>query len=62
VLGRFNRHQPSTAPLISSRNQRLRLLSNRYTDRDFEGQAVDVTIGSDGLTQITGFPTLGTLD
>jgi hypothetical protein len=43
-------------------NQRLRLLSNRYTDRDFEGQAVEVTIGSDGLTQITGFPTLGTLD
>ena len=47
--------------MISSRNQQLRLLSDRYTYPDFEDQAVEVTIDSDGLTQITGFPVLGNL-
>jgi len=61
VLGRFNKHQLSSDPLVSSRNQELRLFSDRYTRADFEAQAVEVTIDPDGLTQITGFPTLGTL-
>jgi anaerobic ribonucleoside-triphosphate reductase activating protein len=61
VLGRFNKHQLSSDPLVSSRNQELRFLSDRYTRADFEAQAVEVTIDPDGLTQITGFPTLGTL-
>ncbi len=59
VLGRFNSRQPSSNPLVSSRNQQLRLFSNRYTQADFRSQAVEVTIGPDGFTQITGFPTLG---
>jgi anaerobic ribonucleoside-triphosphate reductase activating protein len=61
VLGRFNRHLVSADPLVSSRNQELRLFSDRYTRADFRAQAVEVTIDPDGLTQITGFPTLGTL-
>lgn len=61
VLGRFNRTQPCSDPLVSSRNQRLCLLSDRYNQLDFEGQAVEVSIGPDGLTQITGFPRLGVI-
>ena len=62
VFGRFNRHQPSSEAMIGSRNQRLRLLSDRYAFHDFGEQTVEVAIGSDGLTQITGFPTLGVLN
>jgi anaerobic ribonucleoside-triphosphate reductase activating protein len=61
VLGRFNRHLVSADPLVTSRNQELRVFSDRYTRADFRAQAVEVTIDPDGLTQITGFPTLGTL-
>lgn len=61
VLGRYNRHQPTSNPLITSRNQRLKLLSRRYTVADFAPQTVEVTIDGSGLTQITGFPALGSL-
>jgi anaerobic ribonucleoside-triphosphate reductase activating protein len=56
VLGRFNERQPSSAPLVSSKNQRLRLYSDRYTSEDLSPQSVEVTIDSLGLAQITGFP------
>jgi anaerobic ribonucleoside-triphosphate reductase activating protein len=56
VLGRFNQLQPSSAPLVSSRNQRLRLYTDHYTNADFAPQSVEVTIDSLGLAQITGFP------
>jgi anaerobic ribonucleoside-triphosphate reductase activating protein len=59
VLGRFNRDQPCSDPLVSSRNQLLRLFSDRYNQQDFEDQAMEVSIEADGFTQITGFPTLG---
>lgn len=59
VLGRYNRHQSISDPLTTSRNQRLRLLSGRYTAADFAPQTVEVTIDGAGLTQITGFPVLG---
>ncbi len=62
VLGRYNQHQPCLTPLVSSRNQKLRLFSGRYTQKDFEGQSLEVSIGPDGLTQITGFPRLGAID
>jgi anaerobic ribonucleoside-triphosphate reductase activating protein len=62
VLGRFNRQQPSASPLASSRNQQLRLFSDRYRFQDFEEQTLEVSIEPEGLTQITGFPTLGSLD
>lgn len=61
VLGRFNQTQPSQAPLLSSRNQALRLFSMRYTAADFSEQSVEVSIHEDGLTQLTGFPVLGSL-
>jgi anaerobic ribonucleoside-triphosphate reductase activating protein len=57
VLGRYNRLQPSDRPLISSRNQQLLMFSDRHVPDDFTNQSVEVTIGTDGLTQITGFPT-----
>jgi anaerobic ribonucleoside-triphosphate reductase activating protein len=61
VLGRFNRQQPSFSPLVSSRNQQLRLSSERYCLHDFEELRIEVSIEPDGLTQITGFPTLGSI-
>lgn len=59
VLGRYNRLQPSSEPLVSSRNQRLELYSLRHSADEFSQQTVEVTIDADGLTQITGFPVLG---
>lgn len=61
VLGRYRRREPASDPLVTSRNQRLRLYSSRYTLADFGTQAVEISISSDGLTQITGFPVLGSL-
>jgi anaerobic ribonucleoside-triphosphate reductase activating protein len=59
VLGRYNRLAPSSDPLITSMNQRLRLYSSRYSLADFKQQLVEVTIDGHGLTQITGFPVSG---
>jgi anaerobic ribonucleoside-triphosphate reductase activating protein len=59
VLGRFNYVQPGSAPLRSSRNQILRLFSNRYTEADFGEQLVEVGIHEDGRAVVTGFPVLG---
>ena len=59
VLGRFNFLQPGTAPLSSSRNQVLRLYSNRYTETDFGEQSVEVSIHEDGRAEVSGFPVLG---
>jgi anaerobic ribonucleoside-triphosphate reductase activating protein len=59
VMGRYNRLQPSHAPMRTSANQALRLFSSRYTESDFGEQTVEITIAADGLTRTTGFPTLG---
>ena len=59
VMGRYDRLQPSDAPMRTSANQALRLFSDRHTEMDFSVQAVEITIGADGLTRTTGFPTLG---
>jgi len=59
VLGRYNALVPSSDPLITSTNQRLRLYSSRYSPADFKPQHVEVTIDGHGLTQITGFPVGG---
>jgi hypothetical protein len=45
--------------LITSKNQRLRLYSSRYSPADFQPHRVEVTIDDHGLTQITGFPVSG---
>jgi anaerobic ribonucleoside-triphosphate reductase activating protein len=62
VLGRYNRHQPATAPLVSSRNQRLQLFSARYDLEDFQDPQFEISIEPNGLTQITGFPLLGSVE
>jgi anaerobic ribonucleoside-triphosphate reductase activating protein len=60
VFGRFRKTMIChDKPLCSSRNQELVLLSNRYSLEDFETSATEVTIDESGLTQITGFPILG---
>lgn len=59
VLGRFNHLQLGSAPLRSSRNQVLRLFTDRYTDEDFEEQLIEVSIDQSGRTEVTGFPVLG---
>jgi hypothetical protein len=57
--GRYNRLQPSHAPMRTSANQVLRLFSSRYSESEFGAQTVEITIAADGLTRTTGFPTLG---
>lgn len=59
VLGRFNARRRSHDPLVSSTNQVLRLYTARYSMADFDAQSVEVHIDDTGLTQITGFPVLG---
>lgn len=59
VLGRYNARRRSHHPLVSSTNQLLRLYTPRYSMADFEAQAAEVHIDDTGLTQITGFPVLG---
>jgi anaerobic ribonucleoside-triphosphate reductase activating protein len=59
VMGRYNRLQPSHAPMRTSANQVLRLFSSRYSESEFGEQMVEITIAADGLTRTTGFPTLG---
>jgi anaerobic ribonucleoside-triphosphate reductase activating protein len=61
VLGRYSRLAPSSDPLTTSTNQRLRLYSSRYSLADFNRQLVEVTIDGHGLTQITGFPVGGSV-
>jgi anaerobic ribonucleoside-triphosphate reductase activating protein len=59
ILGRFNRAQPSSLPLRTSRNQVLRLFSNRYTPADFSEELIEVSIHEGGRAEVTGFPILG---
>jgi anaerobic ribonucleoside-triphosphate reductase activating protein len=59
ILGRFNRAQPSSLPLRTSRNQVLRLFTDRYSSADFTEQLTEVSIKEDGQAEVTGFPTLG---
>ncbi len=59
ILGRFNQAQPSNRPLRTSRNQVLRLFTNRYSPTDFSEQLTEVGIKEGGQVEITGFPTLG---
>ena len=59
ILGRFNQAQPSKLPLRTSRNQILRLFSDRYTPADFSEELIEVSIHEGGRAEVTGFPTLG---
>jgi len=59
ILGRFYRAQPSSLPLRTSRNQVLRLFSDRYTPADFSEQLTEVSIHEGGRAEVTGFPTFG---
>ena len=59
IMGRFNQAQPSDMPLRTSRNQFLRLFTDRYTSADFTQQVTEVSIKEGGLVEVTGFPTLG---
>jgi anaerobic ribonucleoside-triphosphate reductase activating protein len=58
VLGRYNRLQPVSRPLVTSANQELKLYSRRYDERDFRPQEIEIHIPESGhLVTITGFPT-----
>jgi hypothetical protein len=59
ILGRFNQAQPSNMPFRTSRNQVLRLFTNRYSPADFSEQLTEVSIKEGGQVEVTGFPTLG---
>jgi anaerobic ribonucleoside-triphosphate reductase activating protein len=59
VLGRYAAGRPSTLALRTSTNQKLTLFSERYEERDFEPQEVEIHIDAQGFVQVTGFPTAG---
>ena len=59
ILGRFNQAQRSSLPLRTSRNQVLRLFSDRYTPADFSEELIEVSIHQGGRAEVTGFPILG---
>jgi anaerobic ribonucleoside-triphosphate reductase activating protein len=59
VLGRFNEAQLGSQPLRTSRNQVLRLFSNRYAPADFSEELIEISIHEGGRAEVTGFPTLG---
>jgi len=59
ILGRFDQAQPCNMPLRTSRNQVLRLFTNRYSPTDFSEQLTEVNIHEGGQVEVTGFPTLG---
>ncbi len=57
IAGRFTEALKTTAlPMRSSDNQKLLLLSDRYTEGDFKKQGVEITIRPGGMDTITGFP------
>ena len=59
ILGRFPQAQPSNMPLRTSRNQVLRMFTDRYSPADFSEQLTEVNIKEGGQAEVTGFPTLG---
>lgn len=59
VMGRYDRELSGTAPLRTSRNQRLVLFTGRYRESSFEPQSLEVNIAAGGATVVTGFPVRG---
>ncbi len=59
VMGRYDRTQPTMAPLRTSPNQQLVLLNSRYQEGDFGPQLVEISIEESGKSVLTGFPVLG---
>ncbi len=60
IMGRYQRTEAVGQPLRTSSNQRLHLFSSRYSEADFDLQLVEIDIGPDGSSVVTGFPVLGT--
>ncbi len=58
ILGRFNQAQPGSLPLRTSRNQVLRLFSDRYTPADFSEELIEISIHESSRAEVTGFPIL----
>ena len=56
VFGRYEATQRTHDPLVSSRNQELRLFTNLHEQEDFAPQGMEARIGEEGLLTITGFP------
>jgi hypothetical protein len=60
IMGRYVQSRPSKKPYLGSSNQEIVLFSSRYQLEDFGiTQQMEVTIESDGLIQVTGFPKPG---
>ena len=58
IMGRFNAGKVTRQlPLRGSANQELVFFSDRYTEKDFGEQLVEITIAADGQSStLTGFP------
>jgi hypothetical protein len=61
VLGRYVTGRPSALAFRTSTNQTLEIFSDRYSEKDFQPQEIEVHIGENGLVQVTGFPVAGPL-
>ena len=59
IIPRLGDTSTRLAPPRTSRNQRLVLLSQRYEERDFREQILEVAIAENGTAVMTGFPILG---
>ena len=59
VLGCYNALAPASDPLVTSKNERLRLYSDRHSGADFGPQLVEVIISAQAHSQGTGFPVNG---
>jgi anaerobic ribonucleoside-triphosphate reductase activating protein len=59
VMGRYDYTQPASDSLRTSCNQCLVLFSDRYRERDFGPQLVEISIEQGGTSVVTGFPVLG---
>ncbi len=61
LAGPYERDRPSSHPLLSSANQELVFLTDRYRTHDFgpPRRRIDLHIAADGETTITGFPARG---
>jgi anaerobic ribonucleoside-triphosphate reductase activating protein len=49
-------------PLRGSRNQEVLFYTTKYSEASLSQQTAEITVGEDGLIQITGYPTVEFLD
>jgi len=59
VAGPYDRERPHAHPMLTSANQELVFLTDRYRGWDPVQRRSEYRIGTDGRVTVTGFPELG---